>query len=100
MFLRCCVHDEPKRWKSWLPLVEFWYNTSYHSSLGCSPFKVLHGYDPPLITAPMIYSADNKSVEDLLNDKQLHTALIKKHLAVAQNRIKLHVDKYWTDRDF
>jgi hypothetical protein len=46
------------------------------------------------------YSAVNKSVEDLLNDKQLHTALIKKHLAVAQNRIKLHVDKYWTDRDF
>lgn len=33
-YLRCAVHDTPKKWKSWLALAEFWYNTSYHSSLG------------------------------------------------------------------
>lgn len=39
MYLRCDVHAQPKKWKSWLPVAEFWYNTSYHTTLGCSPFK-------------------------------------------------------------
>jgi hypothetical protein len=68
MYLRCCVHDNPKKWKCWLPLAEFWYNSSYHLSLGCTPFKVLYGYDPQVISAPMLPSTDNKSVQDLLSD--------------------------------
>jgi hypothetical protein len=45
MYLRCAVYDSPKKWKSWLSLAELWYNTSYHTALGCTPFKALHGYD-------------------------------------------------------
>ena len=41
MYLRCAVHDTPKKWRSWLPLAELWYNCSYHTSLGCTPFKAL-----------------------------------------------------------
>jgi hypothetical protein len=54
MFLRCCIHETPRKWKAWLPLAEFWYNSSFHSSLGCTPFKVLYGYDPPIAAAPML----------------------------------------------
>jgi hypothetical protein len=46
MYLRSAIHDSPKQWKSWLPLAELWYNSSYHSSLGCSPFKALYAYEP------------------------------------------------------
>lgn len=45
-YLRCFVHSCPKKWSSWLSLAEFLYNTSYHSSLGQTPFKVLYGHDP------------------------------------------------------
>ncbi|KAL8240300.1 hypothetical protein R6Q59_013655 [Mikania micrantha] len=33
------------RWKldSHLPLIEFSYNNSYHSSIGCAPFEALYG---------------------------------------------------------
>jgi transposase InsO family protein len=48
MYLRCAVHNSPKQWKQWLPLAELWYNSSLHTSLGCSPFKALYGYDPNL----------------------------------------------------
>jgi transposase InsO family protein len=37
-FLRCFVHACPKQWFQWLHLAEFWYNSSWHSALGTSPF--------------------------------------------------------------
>lgn len=39
MYLRCVVHDSPKKWKNWLTPAELWYNSCFHTSLGCSPFK-------------------------------------------------------------
>ncbi|WVZ53504.1 hypothetical protein U9M48_004435 [Paspalum notatum var. saurae] len=45
----CMVHDaSPHNWKSWLPLAELRYNSTYHSTLGYSPFKALFGYEPNL----------------------------------------------------
>ena len=62
MYLRCAVHDSPSKWKSWLSLAELWYNTSFHSSLGCSPFKALYGYEPNLGAVPSIQSDTSQSV--------------------------------------
>lgn len=45
MYLRCTVHDTPHQWRRWLPSAEFWYNSSFHSSLGCSPFKAPYGVE-------------------------------------------------------
>jgi hypothetical protein len=63
MFLRCYVHHTPTKWKLWLSLAEFWYNTSFHSSLGCTPFKVLYGYDPVVIAAPLPPDTKNRHVK-------------------------------------
>jgi hypothetical protein len=35
-----------------------------------------------------------------MEERQRHTALIKQHLAAAQNMIKIQVDKHQTDREF
>lgn len=45
-FLRCSVHSCPQQWNKWLPLAEFWYNTSFHPALGHTPFEVLYGHLP------------------------------------------------------
>lgn len=47
-YLRCSVQDSPKTWKSWLSLAELWYNSSFHTSIGCSPCRVVYGYGPNL----------------------------------------------------
>ena len=41
--LRSCVIDFGGSWDSHLPLVEFAYNNSYHSSIGTAPFEALYG---------------------------------------------------------
>ncbi|GJZ89250.1 putative reverse transcriptase domain-containing protein [Tanacetum coccineum] len=41
--LRECVLDFEGSWDVHLPLVEFSYNNSYHSSVRCAPFEALYG---------------------------------------------------------
>jgi hypothetical protein len=41
--LRSCVIEYGGAWDGHLPLVEFSYNNSYHSSIGMSPFEMLYG---------------------------------------------------------
>ncbi|KAD7479059.1 hypothetical protein E3N88_02195 [Mikania micrantha] len=41
--LRACVIDFGNSWETHLPLVEFSYNNSYHTSIGAAPFEALYG---------------------------------------------------------
>ncbi|GJT69354.1 putative reverse transcriptase domain-containing protein [Tanacetum coccineum] len=40
---RACVMNFEGSWDAHLPLVEFSYNNSYHSSVRCAPFETLYG---------------------------------------------------------
>ncbi|GJZ70263.1 putative reverse transcriptase domain-containing protein [Tanacetum coccineum] len=41
--LRACVLDFGKNWDRHLPLVDFSYNNSYHTSIKAAPFEALYG---------------------------------------------------------
>ncbi|GJR13257.1 putative reverse transcriptase domain-containing protein [Tanacetum coccineum] len=41
--LRACAIDFSGSWDIYLPLVEFSYNNSFHSSIRCAPFEALYG---------------------------------------------------------
>ena len=41
--LRACVPDHKGSWEEHLPLVEFAYNNSYHSSIQMVPYEALYG---------------------------------------------------------
>lgn len=98
MYLRCSVHDNPHKWHSWLPLAEFWYNTNYHTSLGCSPFKALYGYNPNYGFFSSVLQSDNVDVEQWLREHQSHSALLKAYLLKAQAKIKAYADQHRTER--
>jgi hypothetical protein len=99
MFLHCSVHHSPKQWKHWLPLAELWYNSTFHSSIGCSPFRALYGYDPNLGVFSNSAVKD-ASVLDIINDRAEHTEMLKIQLAAAQNRMKIYADRNREDRVF
>ena len=41
--LRACVLEFKGNWDDHLPLIEFAYNNSFHTSIGMAPFKALYG---------------------------------------------------------
>jgi hypothetical protein len=50
-YLGCMAFESSKKWRKWLPLAEWWYNTSYHTSLAMKPFHALYGSPPhPQVT--------------------------------------------------
>nr|GEW58441.1 hypothetical protein [Tanacetum cinerariifolium] len=38
-FLRRMTRERPKEWTLWLPMVEFWYNTNFHSAINTTSFQ-------------------------------------------------------------
>lgn len=44
-YLQNYISGQQRAWIRWLYLGEYCYNTSYHMSIGMSPFKALYGYD-------------------------------------------------------
>jgi IS30 family transposase len=42
-YLRCFSLENKNQWAQWLPLDEWWYNTSYHIATHMTPFEAVYG---------------------------------------------------------
>jgi hypothetical protein len=100
MFLRCFVHDTPKQWRRWLPLAEFWYNSSYHSSIDSSPFKALYGCEPNMGAMPVMDEDNLSEAAMMLRDRHAQLQRLKMHLANAQNRMKIQADRLRSEKEY
>jgi hypothetical protein len=99
-YLRCFVHACPNKWSSWLALAEYWYNTSFHSSLGKSPFQVLYGHEPRHFGIDISQSCQNEDLNNWLQDREVMQQLVKQHLIRAHNKMKSQADKHRSPREF
>jgi hypothetical protein len=84
MYLRCAANTQPQKWYNWIPLAEFWYNTSHHSAICCSPFKSLYKEEPHYGMLPDLNTTMNTEVKDFLAERQSASDLLKFHLERAQ----------------
>jgi hypothetical protein len=100
MYLRYATSSSPKQWVKWLPLAELWYNSSYHYVLKCSPFKALYGTYPSIVKVLDSVVSNNDEVTDTLCERQDFIALLKDHLARAQNKMKAYADTKHSDHQF
>ena len=48
-YLRCFTFEEQHLWEKWLPLNEWWYNTSYHTASQMTPYEAVYGHTPLVI---------------------------------------------------
>ncbi|KAM0053816.1 putative nucleotidyltransferase, Ribonuclease H [Helianthus debilis subsp. tardiflorus] len=91
--LRACVIDFGKNWEKHLPLVEFSYNNSYHTSIQAAPFEALYGRKcrSPLCSAEV---GDSQITgPEMVVDTTEKIAQIRQRMAAARDRQKGYADK-------
>lgn len=69
-------------------MAEFWYNSNFHSVLGCSPFKALYGVEPNIGAMSNIVSSPSSEAEEVVRDRQAYTEMLRSQLTKAQHRMK------------
>lgn len=99
-YLRCMCHQHPEQWMKWSSLADWWYNTTFHSSINLSPFEAVYGIPPPM-HVPYVYGDSQLiEVDQLLKDREMALQTMKYHLQRAQHRMKQQVDSGRSDREF
>ena len=99
-YIHCFVSDKQTQWVNWLPLAEWWYKTSFHTTAKMTPFMALYGYHPPSITSYLRVNSKVQAVEDHIEHQQEVLQLLKDNLNLAQNRMKQQVDQHRSERSF
>ncbi|KAF5765311.1 putative nucleotidyltransferase, Ribonuclease H [Helianthus annuus] len=91
--LRACVIDFGNGWEKHLPLVEFSYNNSYHTSIQAAPFEALYGRK---CRSPLCWAEVGDSQitgPDIVVDATEKIAQIRQRMAAARDRQKAYADK-------
>lgn len=65
-YLHATIHDNQRSWVDLLPWAELWYNTSFHHSLGMTPFQALYGRTPPEMISYHVGDSNVEAVDVLL----------------------------------
>jgi len=98
--LRVCVLEQGRTWDSHLPLIEFTYNNSYHSSIGMAPFEALYGRR---CRTPLCWFKSGESVvlgPDIVQQTIEKVKLIQEKMKASQSRQKSYHDKHRKDLEF
>lgn len=99
-FLRCMAGEKPKMWCSWLPLAQWWYNTTFHSSTKTTPYELVY-CQPPSLHLPYLPGESKVEVVDRsLLKREVMIKLLQFHLRKAQDRMKVQADKHRSERSF
>ncbi|GJW16982.1 putative reverse transcriptase domain-containing protein [Tanacetum coccineum] len=90
--LRACVLDFGGNWDVYLPLAEFSYNNTYHSSIRYAPFEALYERK---CRSPVLWAEIRESSligPDLVQGTTGKVVLIKEKLKAARDRQKSYAD--------
>ena len=98
--LRACVIEFGGHWDSFLPLAEFSYNNSYHSSIDMAQFEALYGRRCRSHIGWFDAFKVRPWGDDLLRDSMEKVKSIQEKLLVAQSRQKEYADQKVRDLEF
>jgi hypothetical protein len=98
--LRCFASERRNQWAIWLPLVEWWYNTSYHTATRMTPFEVVYGKNPPSVLSYLPGVSKVQAVDQTLTVRENILRTLKENLVMAQNCMKQQADQGHVERQF
>ncbi|GJW13551.1 putative reverse transcriptase domain-containing protein [Tanacetum coccineum] len=91
--LRACVIDFGKGWVRLLPLAEFSYNNSYHTSIKVVPYEALYGRK---CRSPVCWAEVGEAQltgPELIQETTKKIVMIKQRMQAAQDRQKSYADR-------
>ena len=89
-YLRCFALEKKNQW---LPLAEWWYNTSYHTTTCMTPFEVVYGQKPPSVLSYLPGASKVQAVDLTLTSREAILHTLKENLVMAQNHMKKQADQ-------
>jgi hypothetical protein len=91
--LRVCVLDQGESWAECLPLIEFTYINSFHSSIAMTPFEALYGRR--CITPFCWYKSGESALlgPKVVQETTKKVKMIQEKMKVSQSREKSYHDK-------
>lgn len=92
-YLRAMASQRPKAWAKWLPLAEWWYNSTYNSAIKMSPFEAIYGMKPRLIFQPEGNKTAVATVEDFQVQREAMNHILQDAIQTAQTKYKHYADK-------
>lgn len=93
-YLRCFVTDTPRKWVTWLPWAEYWYNTSLTKT---TPFRVLYGRDPPHLLYYGDFPTPDNTIDQYLHERDQVLQEMRGYLFRAQQVMKTKADEHRRD---
>ncbi|KAD3640802.1 hypothetical protein E3N88_30025 [Mikania micrantha] len=91
--LRACVIDFGDSWENHLPLVEFSYNNSYHTSIQAAPFEALYGRKCRSLVCWAEIDDGQITGPELVHETTEKIVQIRNRMAAARDRQKSYADK-------
>ncbi|KAI5416559.1 hypothetical protein KIW84_041565 [Lathyrus oleraceus] len=91
--LRACVLEKGGAWDCYLPLIEFTYNNSFHSSIGMALFEALYGRR---CRTPLCWYESGESAvvgPEIVQQTTEKIKMIQEKMRIAQSRQKSYHDK-------
>ena len=98
--LQACVMEFQVSWENHLPLIEFAYNNSFHSSIQMAPYEALYGRK---CRSPLCWDEVGKSKlfgPEIIQEMKDQVQFIRKKMAEAQSRQKSYADTRRRDLSF
>ena len=71
---------QQRAWATWLHLGDFYYNTTFHSSIIMTPFMALYVYEAPSFVDLMFGDRRAQKAKDWLQENQYILRALKKNL--------------------
>ncbi|KAL0411021.1 UNVERIFIED_CONTAM: Transposon Ty3-G Gag-Pol polyprotein [Sesamum latifolium] len=98
--MRACTMEFKGNWDDHLPLMEFAYNNSFHSSIGMAPYEALYGRR---CRSPICWDIEGlRQLEgpELVQETIDKIQVVKKCLKATQDRQKSYVDKHRREMEY
>ncbi|XP_074337152.1 uncharacterized protein LOC141674323 [Apium graveolens] len=99
-FLRCFSGDRSGSWKQWLSMAEYWYNTSFQTSIRITPHEALYDIKSIPINLGNLSDMTLSIAQDLLSHMEQVLHQLKDNLLKAQHIMKFYSDRKLIERVF